>query len=272
MDSNISLSDKFRANPIFKHLLYLLLFLIVLLVLVYFWLKAYTNHGQKIEMVNLIGKNLSQASKAVDENDFQLIVIDSTFIVGKPGGIILDQNPKPKSEVKEGRKVYITITKYDADKMLVSDLPLLYGNDFSQKVSELQLRGIKAVIKGKKYDPGDPNHILEVYYKNQLIIDNTTIRGDMKINKGDELEFIVSDKEGGEITVPDLTCKSMEEVEFLLQQSLLEVGEVTEKGAIPDRLTAYILDQDPKSDGSTKIPMNSKINLTIVSYKPARCN
>jgi UDP-N-acetylmuramate--alanine ligase len=223
-------------------------------------------------MVNITGKTLQQASDLIDDHSFQLVVTDSTFVIGKSGGIILDQNPKPGSEVKEGRKIYVTITKLDPDKILVSELPLLYGNDFIQKSVELKHRGILAVIKSKKYDSGDPNHILEVYYKNQLIIDKNIIRNELKINKGDELEFVVSDRDGGEISVPDLSCSSVSEIEFLLQQFNLEIGEITAKGSIKDTASAFVIDQDPKFDGITKIPMNSKINIIIVSAKPSKCN
>ncbi len=272
----ISIVNKIKSflidKPVIKHLCILFLFVVCILILIYIWLRFYTNHGQRIPMVNITGKSLQQASELIDDHSFQLVVTDSTFVIGKGGGIILDQNPKPGSEVKEGRKIYVTITKLDPDKILVSELPLLYGNDFVQKSVELKHRGILAKIKSKKYDSGDPNHILEVYYKNQLIIDRNIIRNEVQINKGDELEFVVSDKEGGEISVPDLVCSTVSEIEFLLQQFNLEVGDVIGKGTIKDTSAAYVMDQDPKYDGITKISMNSKINIIIVSAKPSKCN
>ena len=111
-------------------------------------------------MVDLVNKNIDEAREEAEDQSFNLIVTDSVFVVGKKGGIILDQNPKANAEVKEGRKVYVTITKYDPDKIMVSELPLLYGNDFSQKSVELKHRGLLSKIRGKKYDAGDPNLIL----------------------------------------------------------------------------------------------------------------
>jgi beta-lactam-binding protein with PASTA domain len=258
--------------PKLKHLLYLLLFICFLLLSVFAWLRFYTNHGQKLPMVNLVGKHIEEAQEMAEDNSFELVVTDSVFVLGKKGGIVLDQNPKPKAEVKEGRKVYVSITKFDPDKMLVSELPPLYGNDYSQKVLELKMRGILAKIKSKQYDPGEPNHILEVYYNGELIIDESTIRKDVKINKGDALEFVVSDKSGGEIIVPNLICNTLEEAEFLLQQYNLSLGEISAKGSISDTASAYIMDQIPMYDGINKIPMQSKINLIIVGNRPAKCN
>lgn len=235
------------------------------------WLRFYTNHGQKLEMVNFVGQDLEEAIDFADDKSFELIVSDSTFVIGKKGGIILDQNPKPKSFVKENRKVYVTITKFDPDKIAVSDLPTLYGNDINQKLTELSFRGISGKIKSRKYDPGEPNHILEVYYKGKLIIDADNILSDLKINKGDELEFVVSDKESGEIIIPNLVCYAYQDVEFILSSNKLVLGEVTQKGTIDDINTAYVLAQEPSFDGVSKINMESKVNITIVKDKPGTC-
>ncbi|MFN8319420.1 MAG: PASTA domain-containing protein [Saprospiraceae bacterium] len=267
-----SFSEFLRDNPRIKHLLILAGTVVAILLIVFLWLRFYTHHGQKLPMVNLVGKYITEGIEEAEDHSFTLVVTDSVFVVGKKGGIILDQNPKPNAEVKEGRKVYVSITKYDPDKILVSELPLLYGNDFSQKSVELKHRGILSKIKGKKYDAGDPNHILEVYYKGQLIIDQNVIKGAISIDKGDELEFVVSDKEGGEITIPELVCYTLAEAEFLLDQHNLELGEITLKGAIRDTSAAYIMDQLPPFDGITKVPMHSKINITVVSARPAKCN
>ena len=61
---------------------------------------------------------------------------DSVHIVGRQGGMIINQNPKSGSLVKENRKIYVTVTKYNPDKLTLKDLPVLYGADFEQKRKE----------------------------------------------------------------------------------------------------------------------------------------
>ena len=201
-----------------------------------------------------------------------MIVSDSIFVIGEKGGKILKQNPEAGDEVKENRKVYVTVTKYNADKIKVSKLPILYGNDYSQKKTELEYRGIKSEIKDRKYDPGEPNHILEVYYNEELIIDKDKIASDVEIEKGGTLAFVISDRGGGEIKIPLLQCMPMAEAEFILEQSKLSVGNVLEKGEITDRLSAFVLAQNPPADGSSKLAMGSSVDLTIVQEKPEQCN
>jgi beta-lactam-binding protein with PASTA domain len=266
------MKEFFKKYPIIKHLALAIGFLIALIILTMLWLRLYTNHGEKLVMPTLVKKNIYEAAELAEDKSFQIVVFDSIFKLGVPGGTVLSQNPAGGSEVKSGRKVYVTITKYAPEKIKVKDLPILYGNDFNQKMNELEYRGLKSKIVGRKYDPGEPNHILEVYYKGQLIIGQDILRSNVEINKGEELEFIVSDKGSGEVVVPQLECLTLLEAEFLLEGSKLIIGDIQERGTISDRSAAYILTQEPVFDGVTKIPMGSQVNVVIVATKPANCN
>jgi UDP-N-acetylmuramate--alanine ligase len=257
---------------LYKHLGIYGLFLALILVFTFLWLKLYTNHNQKIKIENFKNKTVEEVINIANKHDFKVVIIDSTFIIGQEGGIVLNQNPKPGSMVKENRSIYLTVSKYNADKLKLSELPKLYGDDYDQKSKELGLRGIFTRIIGKKYDAGEPNHILEVYYKNRLVSSSNIDAGDAEINKGDYLDIIVSSKEEGDIIVPDIVCRNLEEASFLLDQSNLTFGEIIGKGVITDSMTAFIILQDPIADGISKVPINSGIQVTIVQNKPSKCN
>jgi len=256
-----------------RQLFYLGILILIFLFLVMWALRLYTRHGQKIELADLKGMTLEEATDVTDRHDFELVISDSIFVVGKNGGIILDQNPKPGSFVKEDRKIYITVTKHSADKILVKNLPTLYGNAYEQKKKELEYRNIKSNIKSYQYDFGEPNHILEVWYKGQLIISKDVKKDDVEIEKGGVLEFVLSEKEGGEIPIPDLRCMTLAEATFLLESSKLMLGEVIRQGNsnFPDDRW-YILDQEPVYDGISVIERGQTIMVTIVPVLPANCN
>lgn len=266
------MKEFFDNNPVIKHLLLAIGFVIGLVLLTMLWLRFYTNHGEKLKMPDFVKTHILEAVEVAEDNSFQIVVADSIFKLGVKGGTVLNQNPRAGAEVKSGRKVYVTISKFTPDKVKVNDLPVLYGNDFNQKLAELGYRGFKGKIVGKKYDPGEPNHILEVYYKGKLIINQDVFLGDIEISKGEELEFIVSDKGSGEITIPQLECLTLSEAEFILESSKLMLGDVQQRGSISDRNSSYIMTQEPIFDGITKVPMGSRINITIMEDRPANCN
>jgi beta-lactam-binding protein with PASTA domain len=264
--------DFIKNNYLLKHILLMMLFIAFIIFMVLMWLRVYTNHGQKLELTDYTSMNINDAKKLASKASFDIVVSDSLHIVGKPGGMVLSQNPEAGSMVKENRKVYVTITKFDPDKIRVSDLPLLYGVDYEQKRVELGYRKIGTKIRGRKYDPGDPDYILEVWYNDELIINRDVLKADVVINKGDVLEFILSEKGGGQFLIPDLVCKTYSAAEFLLDASRLMIGDVREVGEVDDRSNAYIIAQDPPYNGESKMGDGSKINITISAEKPANCN
>jgi UDP-N-acetylmuramate--alanine ligase len=259
------------SKDFLKQMLVIIGGLLLLIFIVQLWLRFYTNHGQKLELPKYIGKNIDDVISQAEDESFEIIVSDSVFIVGKGGGIVTDQNPKPGALVKENRKIYVTVTKYVKESVKVGDLPVLYGNAFEQKKTELKYRDIECVIKDYIYDPGEPNHILEVYYKGQLIISKDGKLDDVVIEKGGTLECVVSQREGGEVTVPDLVCLDIEEARFLLATSKLEVGDIIKKGSGEPDATWYIISQSPAYDGITNVQMGTKITVTVSTSKPNTC-
>jgi len=264
--------DYLKSSIFLKQLIFLIGAFLLFIFIVLMWLRYYTNHGQKLELPKFIGLNLEEAIEQSEDLSFEIIVNDSIFIVGKPGGIITDQNPKPLSLVKEGRKVYVTITKFGTETIKVSDLPTLYGNAFDQKKTELKYRDIECTIKGYIYDPGEPNHILEVWYNNELIISKEGRKNDVEIPKGGTLECIVSQRDGGDVTIPDLKCLELEEARFLLESSKLQLGDIMKKGNAEPDAVMYVVAQSPMYDGISNIKMGEKINITVSPTKPVDCN
>jgi beta-lactam-binding protein with PASTA domain len=259
------------SKEFLKQLLFLAAVLIGIILLANLWLKFYTNHGQQLELPNFVGMEIAEARNLADHSSFELVVNDSVFVVGKPGGIIKDQNPKPKSLVKENRKIYITITKYGKESVTVADLPTLYGNPFEQKKAELKYRDIDCEIKDYAYDPGAPDHILEVYYNGELIISKDVRKTDVKIEKGSKLSCILSRNDGGDVMIPDLVCLDVEEAKFLLETNKLALGSMTSKGTNEPDATLYVVSQSPAYDGTTNIKMGERISITVSSIKPSDC-
>lgn len=263
---------KFLTNKVFyKNLLYMFLVLVGLLILLNIYLRFYTNHGQKLVLSNFIDMHISDANNLAKKKSFKIIVVDSTHIVGKPGGIIINQNPRADALVKENRKVYVTVTKYLSDKIRLKSLPEMYGREFEQKKRELAQMKIDSRIKDYMYDPGEPNHILEVYYNGKLVVSKDGREDEMKIEKGGTLDFVLSKRDGLEIEVPNLICKTLAAAEFLLEDGArLVIGNIIEEGEIKEKSSAFVIAQNPSS--TSKMRIGETIDLTISSTKPEDCN
>ena len=260
------------SKSFFKNLLFIGLFFVAVFLLILLWLRMYTNHGQKLVLPDFVEMPVEDARSMAEEETFEIIVNDSVHIIGKAGGIIIDQNPKPDSKVKENRKIYVTTTKYIADQIKVAGLPTLYGRDFERKSKELSFMDLNSVVKDYMYDPGEPNHVLEVYYNGKMIVSKEGREEDVKIEKGGTLEFVLSKRFGGEMSMPDVECMDYESAFFLIENLKLKVGKINEDGPITDQSTAYIVSQFPIYDPEGLIKIGDEIELTISQEKPANCN
>ncbi|MFZ1675886.1 MAG: PASTA domain-containing protein [Saprospiraceae bacterium] len=266
------LRDYLRTKDFKYTITAVLLFLGIFLLSVFLWLRIYTHHGQELDLPDYTGFQYEDAVKDAMRKKFRMSISDSLHILGKPGGQILKQNPAPHSLVKQKRMIYVTITKRSPDKILSGRLPEMYGKNFQRKKRELDEHfQIKSKVIEKRYDPAEEGQILEVQYRGQTIMDSKGRNNDVQIEKGDALDFIISEKSGGLIDIPNLLCKTYDEAQFLLENLGLTVGEVLKEGDVSDLSSAYIIAQDPVADGGT-IKMESGIQLTVTQNKPESCN
>lgn len=254
-----------------KQLIFIGIFLLIVFIVVYLWLKMYTNHGQKIAMGDYIGMQVDEAEQLAKESTFEIVVIDSVHVVGKAGGEIISQNPVAGSEVKEKRKVYLTITKYDPDKILVKNLPRLYGTDYYTKCKDLGYQNINCEIKGYKYDSGAKDYILEAYYNGELIISASGRNGNVEIEKGGTIAFILSKPEGGTFSIPELRCMPYSRAKFIVEELKFQVGNVTTNGDITDPDNAYVVEQNPNPLTGGTIAVGDFIDIVIQQSKPSNC-
>ncbi len=262
--------DYLRTKDFKYTLLAVVLFLCIFLLCAFLWLRMYTHHGQELEMADYTGFQYEDAVRDAKKKKFRMSVLDSIHVLGKPGGEILKQDPVAHSLVKERRMIYVTITKRSPDKILSGRLPEMYGKNYDRKQRELAEHfEIKSKVVDKRYDPGETGQILEVRYKDKTIMDSRRRENDVEIEKGDVLDFVISEKSGGIVAVPNLVCKTYEEAQFLLENLGLVVGEVTERGTIETMASAYIIDQDPSA--GDEIMMETPILITVSQSRPGKC-
>lgn len=255
------------------HLGAMMAFVLLVFVIVLLWLRLYTNHGQKLELPDYRKIHVDTAKKDAEKKSFEIIVNDSLFKVGTPGGVILNQNPVAGSLVKENRKVYVDISRYNATTNKLEDLPVMYGREYNSVKRSLSHLEIGSKIKNYKYDAGEPNHILEVWYEDKLVDGRAGRRKDVEIKTGGQLEFVLSKKEGGQVAIPNLVCDMLGNAKWKLSRSQLKLGRIEKRGLITVPLdSAYIVEQSPVYNDTLKIEMGQSINVLVMQNRPESCN
>jgi beta-lactam-binding protein with PASTA domain len=263
-----------RSKKMWINLGVMILISLIIVWMILFWLDNFTRHGQKLLIPDYTEKPIELAIEDAEDRSFEIVVSDSVFFVGEEGGIIKRQNPKSGSQAKQGRKIYVTITKYTPEIIKVSALPRLYGESYEIKSQELQMGyDLKTEIVDRVYDPGPEGHIMEVLHEGNSIINETGRSDNYSLNRGDRLSVITSKSTGGYIIIPDLICKTLQEARFQLSAIQLELGNIEVMGATDDIEQAYITDQSPSpADGENSIQMGEKIQVWVSPIQPRECS
>ena len=78
-----------------KHTGYIVLAYIIIVGGTILYLDSYTNHGEKIEVPNLVGMKSDKAKVVLEELELQMELLDSVYRPDLPSGTVVSQDPLP---------------------------------------------------------------------------------------------------------------------------------------------------------------------------------
>jgi beta-lactam-binding protein with PASTA domain len=227
-----------------------------------FWMKCYTNHGSSIDVPDLVGVSFREAEKKAGRYDLDVDITDSIFQVDKPAGLVISQEPKTGSKVKENRTIYLTVTKNNPDQL---KLPTLRGNDDYERYSKTLLRmGLKPRVTLTQADEKlEPNTILAVFYRGQDITRRIDAGG-VQVNMGEYIDFTISGGADG-VTVaemPELGCMTLSAAKEAIETTGKSIKSIQHIGNITREDDAYVIRYNLNGN---------EIDLYVVQKKPTTC-
>jgi len=228
---------KFITNkPLWVNITAAIGLILVLVVILFFSLKAITNHGEDAVVPSITGQNVTAAIKTLESKGFKVEIIDSIFIDTLARLSVIKQAPEADVKVKEGRTIYLTINKAVAPEV---EMPSLIG--YSYKSAELMLQSLNLKMGDTSYRPDFArNSILEQLYNNKTIKEGT------KIPMGSTISFVLGSGIGNtEMNVPNLVGLKVSDAIANMQSMHLNVGTIVAYDAIADTLNAFVVEQRP---------------------------
>lgn len=224
-----------------------------------YMLKSYTRHGESISVPDLRELSLDESVNRLKSLNLRYHIADSAYNMDLPPGMVLDQSPTAYSNVKEYRKIYLTINATNPPSVRVPNLidkSLRQANieltTFGLKIGELIYKpdlaqnavlGMK--LKGKEIEPGD------------------------EVPQGSIIDLILGDGLGNTtIEVPDLIGLTYDEARWLLLASSLNLGSVSWLPEITDSATAMISRQFPPPGEDAYINIGESISIFVEQEIP----
>ena len=152
----------FSAYPVLASLI---MMLVISLVIVFIAIKGtnlITHHGIEVPAPDLVGQTMEDMALF---DDFEIIYSDSIFSPNVAEGTILSQDPSAGTNVKKGRKIYVTIATSVPPQV---EMPNLLDLSLRQAGNLLKTNDLKlgqVIYKASKYN----NVVLEQRYKGRII-------------------------------------------------------------------------------------------------------
>lgn len=256
----------FLSAPIFlKNLGVMAGFLVLFFFLLKGCLNLYTNHGKSLEVHDYRGMTLDEARQKARQRSFSVVVLDSVFLLNRSTNEVIDQTPRPFSQVKENRNIYLTITRSVPPEV---PLPSLIGSDeFEQYRRKLERLNIELVVRDKQYNRKlEENTILFLYYDGEQIAPQELESG-VKVPKGSTVGAIISVRNTGQAQVPNLVCQRFSEASFNISSRQLVLGRVEGASSNPDDY--YVWKQEPAAGAMLNI--GQPVNVYLQATKPEGC-
>lgn len=188
-----------RSKVFFKHLALALVSLGVVIWLLFKLLSVFTHHGETAVVPDFKGKQISELDNFITDKNVRYIIIDSIYDPAEESGIVIKQNPEPKSLVKHNRLIYLYVTSTQAPQM---EMPKLVDRSTRQAIFMIESYGLKV---GKITEiAGDcKGCVLKQFYEGKEIKPGDPIR------KGSKIDLSVGKKENEFVPVPSDTLSAI---------------------------------------------------------------
>ena len=248
--------SRLRSKPILWNLTLIVVVLALLVIISYIALAVGTRHGMRRTVPDFTGLALKDAQYYASERGLKLIINDSLYVPAYPGGMVLEQLPKGGVDVKEGRKIYITINSFTQKKL---PMPFVAGRSLRQAKNMLESAGFGIEMLEYVEDIAT-NYVLAQIFNGEEVTEQSAIKAEK--GSGVTLRVGVSPEQNS-TTVPRLISRALFDAKSKLWEQGLNVGQVTYDEGIT------LLNQDDARVcrqsvlQGTSLPLGSTISLHL---------
>lgn len=216
-------------------------------------LKAFTLHGETIEVPDIRGYHKSELKNLFTELNLSYEILDSLYDENFGKGEVVAQIPEMGSHVKKDRKIYLTVNASSVPKIQFPDLK---DRTKRQAIAVLETYGI--LINNFIYKPSYcVDCVLEVQR------DSVPIEPGTLVSRGSTVDLVLGAGESDEyIPVPLMIDKQQDEVVFLSRSLGLNPVIIHEEYETEeDSVNAKVYMQIPKFDSLGLVPLGSQIKV-----------
>jgi len=220
---------------------------VLVLLFNYLVMPWYVRHNTLVKVPSVVGLSFEEAKNKLDEAGLEGLQGDIRYDPSKPIGTVIEQNPPSEQVVKDGRRIYLVISGGEQ----LYDVPNLVGRS---------LREAKFMLSQRNLESQEVEYKPSVQYPTGIVLSQLEHAGS-KVKKGTMIGLVVSTgMESGDIKVPELSGKNIEDAKKIILQYKLTVGKINYQPSTTVPINS-VIDQYPKANTMAK--ENQKVDLFI---------
>ena len=223
----------------------------------FLWLKyidIYTHHDEHIVLPNFYGVHIQDLDSVCQELDLRYIIIDSVFNKKEEKGIILEQDPRIGTNVKENRRIYFTI---NALQNKVITFPYITDLSLRQTVRKLESLGL--VVGELEYKPDLAKNVV----LNQKV-NGIQIKEGQELFLGTIVDLVIGSGLSDKTTsIPNLLGLNLQKAQTEIKVASLNLGAVIFDEGIIDSTNAMVYKQNPKLNDKIKVKLGTSIDIYL---------
>ena len=253
-----------KVRSVKQVLIHLAIIFVVGFVILFVFFNVYlpkaTLHGESITVPNLQGRSFTELNGFMEQHRLRYEVNDSTFSTDFPPLTVMKQYPLPGAQVKENRKVFISLNAKNPPKVRMPNLV-----DGSVKNAQLVLKSFGLELGEITYKPNlAANAVLQQLHRNKPIEEGAYIA------KGSKIDLVVGDGKGNvELQIPNLMGMPLDEAQFTAIGQGLQIGEIKYESS-PDKAPNTIIRQVPPAGVPAQV--GETIDLWVVKFDENKVN
>ncbi len=195
-----------------------------LLFMIFWMMKCYSRHGNAVKVGDYVGKNVKEVIRNAENDGFDIVVTDSLYREGFAADLVLEQNPLPNAKVKEGRTIYLKITKAAGDLVTLPDIA---GRDeigfYTENLKNIGVKvgKIDTILNADLAD----GTITAVSVRGRDVTNELQF-GTVKVPQGSAVDFVVSKRESDLSVVPNFDGLTADMYSLMLDASGFKIGTI----------------------------------------------
>ncbi len=231
---------------------------LVYLIFFNLFLPSYTNYNESVVVPTVSEGNLEEAIEKLEAEGLRYEVADSIYVSNLSPAAVISQDPPANSDVKPGRKIYLTVNKRVPPMVRI---PKVFNVSTYQ--AKLLLDGAGLRIKKIEYIPYEFKNLVRYgEYKGKRVKEGDTLP------KFSELVLYVGRGLGSQkVEIPDLVGLHYLEAISQLHKTGLNIGPVRfDPSATEEKGT--VIRQEPKYYPEDSMILGKTITMFIAGPEP----